>query len=226
MSETSVPDRSSATVTVRGLGVAHAEPDGLRLQMTVRHQTESAQDALNEAARRAQVLADVFSEHRLNDDQWVTSGIRLEQWSEWDNATSREIRRGYVASATTVVTLNNSAGLGAILAESAGRVEATFEGPWWRVDPGNPAHQEARRLAMEDARRRATTYAEAEGLGVGAPMEIAEPGLRPGRHGRALSGFGGDTLAAAAADMPVHTGGLEITAAVDVTYSLIPAANE
>ncbi len=211
----------SATVTVQGVGVVHAQPDGLRLQMTVRHQAESAQDALDAAARKAQLLADLFDEHGLTEDAWVTLGVQLERWVEWEQQTRVEIQRGWIASSTTLVTLAHTDALGAILAESAARVEATFDGPWWKVDPGNPAHHEARRLAMEDARRCATTYAEAAGLTLGAVVEIAEPGLqRPTRRVRAPAGFTGDALAAAAAEMPVHSAGLEIAAAVKVTYQL------
>lgn len=51
-------------------------------------------------------------------------------------------------------------------------------GRFWQLDPDNPVYTEARRLAAEDARRRADAYASALGLGIGAVEWLAEPGLR------------------------------------------------
>jgi uncharacterized protein YggE len=48
----------------------------------------------------------------------------------------------------------------------------------WEVDKANPAHDQARRAAALDAERRARTYAEAVGLGLGQLKWLAEPGLR------------------------------------------------
>jgi uncharacterized protein YggE len=44
--------------------------------------------------------------------------------------------------------------------------------------PTNPAYDQARAAAAEDARRRAQSYATALGLSVGPVAWVAEPGLR------------------------------------------------
>jgi uncharacterized protein YggE len=44
--------------------------------------------------------------------------------------------------------------------------------------PTNPAYDQARRVAAEDARHRAESYAEALGLMVGPVAWVAEPGMR------------------------------------------------
>ena len=60
----------------------------------------------------------------------------------------------------------------------AGLVEASaaITGPEWTLAPTNPAHAEARRAAAEDARLRATAYAEALGLELGPVAWVSEPG--------------------------------------------------
>src|SRR5690606_5793778 len=57
---------------------------------------------------------------------------------------------------------------------------STVQGPDWQMAPTNPAFDQARRAAAEDARHRAESYAEALGLQVGPVAWVAEPGMRDG----------------------------------------------
>jgi uncharacterized protein YggE len=209
---------SNPTLTVRGIGITRVRPDGVRIGLTVHHRVEAADEALAEAARKAESLEDLFREFGIDEGRWVTAWFGLQEWTEWEESSRRETRRGYIASSRVEVSLPDTASVGKLLAEAAARVDATVDGPRWEVAPDNPAHGEARRLAMVDARRRAEAYAEAAGLELGPIVEVAEVGAeRPGgamrmaSHGVALAGH-------AAAEMPTHSEGLEIVAGVDVTY--------
>jgi Protein of unknown function (DUF541) len=144
----------------------------------------------------------------------VAGSVSLQEWTEWDESGRREVRNGYVASSRVDVRLIDIARLGQILAEAAARTEASVDGPRWEIRSENPAHEEARRRAMEDARRRADTYVQAAGLSLGGVLDIVEVGAQP--IGRAIHG----TFTAMAkgyspiAEMPVHSEGLEIVAGV------------
>jgi hypothetical protein len=211
---------SNPTVTVRGIGIARVRPDGVRIGFTVHHRAEATDEALAEAARKAEALEDLFREFGIDEGRWVTAWLGLQEWTEWEESSRREIRLGYIASSRVDVSLPDAASVGKLLAEAAARVEATVDGPRWEVAPDNPAHGEARRGAMADARRRAETYAEAAALELGPIVEVSEVGaerlggaIRMAPHGVALAGR-------AAAEMPTHSEGLEIVAGVDVTYVL------
>jgi hypothetical protein len=211
---------SNPTVTVRGIGIARVRPDGVRIGFTVHHRAEATDEALAEAARKAEALEDLFREFGIDEGRWVTAWLGLEEWTEWEESSRRETRRGYIASSRVEVSLPDTGSVGKLLAEAAARAEATVDGPRWEVAPENPAPGEARRLAMADARRRADAYAEAAGLELGPIVEVAEVGaertggaMRMATHSVALAG-------GAAAEMPTHSQGLEIVAGVDVTYLL------
>jgi uncharacterized protein YggE len=107
-----------------------------------------------------------------------------------------------------------------MLAEASARTEASVDGPRWEIRPENPAHDEARGQAMEDARRRADTYAQAAGLSLGDVLEVVEVGAQP--TGREIHQAGAMALSGYAPtfEMPVHSEGLEILAGVQVTYAL------
>jgi uncharacterized protein len=198
------------------MGVARVRPDGAIVGLTVQHRAEAAAEALNEAARKAQLLEALFRELGIDDEGWVAGSISLQEWTEWDESGRREIRRGYAASNRLDVRLIEVARLGQILAEAAARTEASVDGPRWEIRPENPAHAEARGRAMKDARSRADTYAQAAGLSLGDVLEVVEVGVQPtGRvPSGALSGY------SPTFEMPVHSEGLEIVAGVQVTYAL------
>ena len=92
-------------------------------------------------------------------------------------ANGRQVTRAG-GPCTTLVELVGLDALGPLM---AGLVEAgaAVTGPEWTLAPTNPAHAEARRAAAEDARLRATAYAEALGLELGPVAWVSEPGLRP-----------------------------------------------
>jgi uncharacterized protein len=203
---------SDRTATVRGMGVARVRPDGVVVGLTVQHRAEGPAEALNEAARKAQLLEALFRELGIDDEGWVAGSISLQEWTEWDESGRRDVRNGYIASSRVDVRLIDIARLGQILAEAAARTGASVVGPRWEIRPENPAHDEARRRAMEDAHRRADTYVQAAGLSLGDVLEIVESGAQPA--GRVLSGY------APTFEMPVHSEGLEIVAGVQVTYAL------
>jgi len=212
---------SERTATVRGIGVARVRPDGVIVGLGVQHRGDTAAEALSETARKAQQLESLFHELEIEEEDWVAGSITLREREEWDESTRREVRQGYVAWSRVDLRLSDTSPLGGLLAEAAARVEASVDGPRWEIRPENPAHDEARGRAMADARRRADTYAQAAGLGLGDVLQVVEVGAEQAghamhkAHSSALSGYS-PTL-----EMPVHSEGLEIVAGVQVTYALL-----
>jgi uncharacterized protein YggE len=211
---------SERTATVRGIGVARVRPDGVIVGLTVQHRSDAAAEALSETARKAEQLESLFRELGIEEEEWVADSVTLREREEWDESSRREVRQGYMASSRVDVRLSDIARLGTLLAEAAARVEASVDGPRWEIRPENPAHDEARGRAMADARRRADAYAQAAGLGLGEVLAVVEVGAEQVGHARrmpyhvTLSGY------SAAAEMPVHSEGLEVVASVQVTYAL------
>jgi uncharacterized protein YggE len=210
------------TATVQGIGVTRVHPDGVIVGLTVRHRAEAAAETLGETARKAELLEALFRELGIEEQDWVTGAVALNEWAEWDESSRREVRRGYAASSRVDVRLSDAARLGTLLAEAAARVEASVDGPRWEIRPENPAHDEARRRAMADAHRRADTYAQEAGLTVGDVVAVFESGAeQAGRGMRPPSGVAIAAFSSLAAETPVHSEGLELVAAVQVTYALV-----
>ena len=162
-------------IVVRGTGEARALPDqaSLRVEVTVDHKTqEEAHDA---RTKLATAVDDVLDRHVDAIAGTTIASLVVQPRTRWHRG--EDIRSGWRASRTSFVDVVMLDALGQIM---AGLVDAgaAVQGPQWSMAPTNPAHDQARAAAAEDAHRRAQSYAAALGLSVGPVAWVAEPGLR------------------------------------------------
>jgi uncharacterized protein len=162
-------------IVVRGTGEARALPDqaSLRVEVTADHKTqEEAHDARTKLAAR---VDEVLSRHADAIARTTIASLLVQPRTRWHRG--EDIRTGWRASRTSFVDVVTLDALGEIM---AGLVDAgaAIQGPQWSMAPTNPAYDQARAAAAEDARRRAQSYATALGLSVGPVAWVAEPGLR------------------------------------------------
>ena len=187
-----------ATVSVRGRGVARVQPDELTVGLTVEALRPRASEAFVEASRLAEQVVSLCVELGVAAGRRATSHVSLAEQGEHTEGGWQH--RGYLASSR----LASSA--------STERFEVKIDGPVWRVAHDNHGHAEARRLAAENARRRAEEYAAVLGGRVGAIVSIADPETHPRREFEAM--------ALRAGVMPLESGEQELVAEVDVTFQL------
>jgi hypothetical protein len=164
-----------AHVVVRGTGVARALPDRAVVRVEVDGEGSSRDDAYREAAKLASQVDEVVATHAAAIARNVTAALAVHPKTRWRRGES--VRTGWRASRTSMLELTDFARLGDLFADLAAAGGAV-SGPDWQLDPTNPVHAAARRLAAEDARSRAETYVDALGLRITGVAWVAEPGLR------------------------------------------------
>jgi uncharacterized protein YggE len=162
-------------IVVRGTGEARALPDqaSLRVEVTTDHKTqEEAHDARTKLAAS---VDEVLSRHADAIARTTIASLLVQPRTRWHRG--EDVRSGWRASRTSFVDVVTLDALGEIM---AGLVDAgaAVQGPQWSMAPTNPAYDQARAAAAEDARRRAQSYATALGLSLGPVAWLAEPGLR------------------------------------------------
>lgn len=204
-------------VVVRGEGAAPAKPDSVELSLTVSALEESPETALARAAERSEELGRVMDGAGVPPDRRVTSGVMVRQQREYER--QRWVDKGYLATASMVVRLDEPSVLGALMRDAAGRADAQIDGPWWRVAPDNPARAEACRLATADARRKAEAYADGLGLRLGSALSIREPSTANPMPRPAALALRAQP-AVEGAEIQVEAGSLDVTAAIEVTFQL------
>jgi uncharacterized protein len=162
-------------IVVRGTGEARALPDlaGLTVEVTADHKTRD--EAYQARAAVAARIDKVLAEHAESIARTTLASLVVQPLTRWHRG--EELRTGWRASRTSFVEITVLDALGDIM---SGLVDAgaAVRGPQWSMAPTNPAYDQARRVAAEDARHRAESYAEALGLMVGPVAWVAEPGMR------------------------------------------------
>jgi uncharacterized protein len=162
-------------IVVRGTGQAAALPDRAVVRVEVDGEGGSRDDAYREAAKAASAVDAVTTAHAEAIARNQTAALVVHPKTRWRRGET--VRTGWRGSRTTLLEVTDFGHLGELFGELA-VAGGAVSGPFWRLDLDNPVHAEARRLAAEDARRRAETYASALALRITGIAWVAEPGLR------------------------------------------------
>lgn len=207
----------SRTVTVSGHGKVTVKPDTATLSLGVSVTAGKANDALRQAADKADTLIKVLTASGVSKDDIQTSGLSL--YPQYSN-DGRTIS-GYNASNSMSVTIRKLADAGSIIDAASAYVgnEITIGGINFYVDNTDAAMGDARKSAIADAKKRADQYAVAAGAAVGQVLTISEvstPMSQP------IYYAGADKAASAAggAPTPVSPGTQDLTLDVTVVYEL------
>lgn len=213
-----------ASVTVRGGAQGEADPDRVRLTLSLEARAAQADAALGDLAERSAALDRVLDGLGAALLLRRPSSVSVGPWS-----SRRGEEQGQVARRALTVECRADGPLGDLLARAVQQAGATVGGTQWTVQPDNPIHAELRRAAVLDARERAWVYAEAAGLRLGPVDWLAEPGLAPGPRDR-RSAAEDMTFMAVGAErggdfervLELRPEPVPVAAAVEVSYALLP----
>ena len=203
------------TVAVAGHGKVTVKPDTATLYLGVSVTASKANDALRQAADKADTMIKVLSAAGVKTDDIKTSGLSL--YPQYDSSGRRVT--GYNASNSMNVTIRKLADAGTIIDATAAYVgnEITIGGISFYVDDTEAVLGDARKAAVENAKLHADQYAGAAKVSVGQVLTISEvssPVLTPQYYAAS------DKSAAAGAPTPVQPGTQDLTVDVTVVYEL------
>jgi len=219
-------------IVVRGAGEARALPDRASLTVEVTADRQTQDEAHEARAKLAARVDGVLDRHADAIDRTTIAALVVQPRTRWQ--AGEDIRTGWRASRTSLVDIVRLDALGDII---SGLVDAgaAVHGPHWSMASSNPAYDQARRAAAEDARRRGEAYASALGLSLGLVAWVTEPGLRNGAtpvpvEARAMAMAASARVGADAEPEVEHVTPAEMTVLVevDVAFAIIdaPGADE
>ena len=205
------------SVTVSGHGKVTVKPDTASLSLGVSVTASKANDALRQAANKADTLIKVLTSAGVSKDDITTSGVSL--YPQYDN-TGRTIT-GYNASNNMTVTIRKLGDAGTIIDAAAALVgnEINIGGISFYVNDTEAVLGAARAAAFTNAKARADQYAGAANAKVGAVMTISEvssPVIGPIYYQNASL----DRAGATPSSTPVSPGTQDLTIDVTVVYEL------
>lgn len=212
-----VTDRMPRQISVSGTGRVDLAPDMATLRIGVTHQDADAATAMGMTSDSVSLMLARIEELGIAARDVQTSGLSLNPvWRERPLDQEQGVQMviaGYEASNLVTLRLRDLDQLGdalaALISDGANRLDGLSFG---LQDP-QAAEDDARRMAVADARRKATLFAEAAGVTLGSVTSLSETG----GGGRPMM----MEMASMRADsVPVAAGEVGVTAQVQMVFAL------
>jgi uncharacterized protein YggE len=199
---------------VTGTGTVSGAPDEAQLDLAVQTQASTATQATAENAVRMTDVINALTSAGVSKDSIQTISYSLNPvYSNPVNASVPPAIIGYVAVNAIQVTLSDIGSVGKVLDQAISAGINQVQGLTFTLSPTTLAalQKQALQLALQDADGQAETTASALGVTVVGPISVT-PGyvFQPTSYNRFST--------VAAAQTPIQSGTLEVTATVEVTY--------
>jgi len=203
-------------ISLSGHGEVRATPDIAYVTSGVMTQGATAAEAL---AANTRAMTDLFSALKdagIEDKDIQTSNFSVQPRFDFSNNQAPKMV-GYDVSNNVTVKLRKVDTLGALLDKMVQSGSNQISGISFDVSKPDDKMDEARKLATEDATRKAKVYAEAMGIQLGGVVQVSEGGASqppmPLVRGKVM-------MADAAPPVPVAAGEQVIAADVNVTWEI------
>ena len=204
-------------ITVTGEGRVDAAPDMATISLGVVTEGKTAAEAMAANSERVSAMLKQLSAAGIEDRDMQTSNLNINPRMDHNSSSTRSgpLVVGFIASNTVAVRMRDLETMGATLDSVLESGANQFHGLSFGFQDPQPHQDDARRRAVEDARRKAELYAEAAGVTLGNVMTIAE-------HGRASPQpmMMMEASMARGADVPIASGEVTTQANVTIVYEL------
>lgn len=202
-------------ISVVGQGKVYLIPDVAYVTIGVRSESEDVSEALSKNNTQANAVAKAVREMGVNDKDIQTSAFNIYPQQEF-GPKGEVVRTFYVVDNVIYVTVHDLNSLGVLLNSVVKSGATNISGIQFDVLDKSKAITEARRLAIEDARKQAEELVKAAGVQLGSliTMNVYNAG---GPYPVFEAKGGRDT---SAAQVPVSAGQLVLQMEAQMTYEL------
>ncbi len=201
------------TVTAGGTGETAAAPDMAEMYFGATVQADDAKTALGQANDIAEAITSAVKGAGVDSKDLQTANVSVypEQSSEGD----RVVITGYRATIQVRAKVRDIESIGDVIGAASDAGANEIGGPSFMLDDDSDVRNEAIKLAIDDARKRAEVMAKAAGKSLGEIISVSETGVTTPIY------YGGTERAMdAAASVAIEPGQLDITANVTVVFEL------
>jgi uncharacterized protein YggE len=202
----------SVTETVK------ARPDLATVSAGVSTQAPSAVEAMRLNAARMEAVVQRIRSLGIAGDDIQTTGIDLGAQYDYDQARQRQVFRGYQASNRVSVILRKVPDTGRVLDALVAAGVTDISGPSFSIDDDSGPRGQARKAAMDKARRQAEEYARWAGYSGVRLLQVSEL-VNPGRP-LAMAEARMSADAGKIASTPIEPGLVGTAVTVNVTYEM------
>lgn len=204
------------TITVIGEGQSAGVPDMAVVSLGVRHQADSALEAVNATSEALEQVLARLTAMGIAARDVQTASLKLNQIWDRRSQSGQSLPGSFEASNVLNLRVRDLDRLGEVLKAALAGGANTLSGLRFGFDNSRPLEDAARRAAVSDAMAKANLYAEAAWVTLGPVLSITETGGGPAPVMRAAS----MRMAAEVADVPVAAGENELSARVIMVFGI------
>lgn len=215
-----LPSPESRSIYVTGSGSVTGEPDIATLYLGVSVEKESVEEAREEAASAMTAVIDALKANDIAENDIQTENFSI--YPQYDYTEEGRVLRGYRANNTVNATVRDLESLSDIIDDAigAGGDIVVVNSIQFMIEDPTPLQAQARTLAVENAKAKALTLAEASGVSLGKPITITETTRTVGppiAYAESVE-FAADE--SARSSTPIQAGELTVTISVTITYEI------
>lgn len=211
-------DAPGRTMTLTGLGVVTTTPDKAVVTVGVVTDAKTAGQALAQNTQSMQAVMDLLGAQGVALKDIQTANFSVNPQSIYPNNDRNQPPRivSYSVSNEVHATIRDLDKMGAILDKVVSAGSNRINGIRFTISNPEPVLDEARRLAVRDAIRKAGLFAKEAGVALGAITSITEVSASTPQplHRRALS------MAVAEAAVPIAAGQQSLQIQVTITWKI------
>ena len=205
-------------IWVSGEGKTTVVPDIATVTLGVSSQSSTVADAQSKAADAMDKVMSALTDNGVAKKDIQTQYYSIEQVTKWDDETQQQIIIGYRVSNMVITKLRDMDKVGTIIdaVVIAGGDLTRINGIYFSVDEPEQYYDEARELAMNDAKAKASQIARLAGVTLGKPTYVSESSYTP----RTVPVYGEGVPIESAATTPITPGETDIILNVQVAYTI------
>jgi hypothetical protein len=212
---TTFNEKSSRSMSVTGSGQISLVPDIASISIGVRTEAEEVTDALSGNSEQANDISSILQDYEVAEEDVQTSNFNVYPSERYDPMTGKVTSHYFVVENTVNVTVRDLSKLGEILSAVVGAGANSIYGINFDIEDRESTIDQARELAIQDAKTKAQAIADAAGVELGDLLNINVYGTNaPVTYYDAKGGVYASNSA------PVSAGTLTITMECNLTYEL------
>ncbi len=163
-------------IWVSGQGKVTVTPDVATVTLGVTVQSSTVADAQSKAATAMNNVVNALTSNGVAKNDIKTQFFNIQQMTRYDNTTQQSVVTGYQVSNMVTAKIRNIDKTGSIIdaVAAAGGDYTRMNGISFSVDQPDQYYAQARQLAMNDAKSKATQLAQLAGVTLGRATYITE----------------------------------------------------
>jgi uncharacterized protein YggE len=213
----SEPQIMERTIAVNGTGSVTASPDVAYINIGVHTENADPKEALTSNTSQAQDVVDAIKALGVTGEDIQTSNFNVYPTYEY-GPMGETLGSKYVVDNTVYVTVRDLSKLGEMLQAVVTSGANNINGITFDILDKDTLASEARKKAVENARKQAQDIAEAAGVELGELMYVNV--YYSGTTYPQYEGKGGGGAYSADLSVPVSAGKMVVTAEVNMTYKI------